>query len=53
MSKKWTIRGQIVPASEKIPHVVAHKYLIWLTLVRCAAADLAVRHRWSTAEAPL
>ena len=38
-------RGEAVPALEKIPQGVAPKYLVWLTLVRGGAADLAVRDR--------
>ena len=47
-----TQSGQAVPAPEKIPHLGPHKYLIWLTLVRCGAADLAVRHRRRAADVP-
>ena len=46
-------RGQPVPALEKIPQLGAHKYLIFLLLVRGGGADLAVRDRCSIAEAPL
>ena len=47
--KKEANRGQIVPASEKIPHFGPHKYLILLTLVRCDGVDLPVRDRRSDA----
>ena len=48
--------GQSGPAcagTEKIPQLGAHKYLIVLILVRCGAADLAVRDRRRAAGVPL
>ena len=53
MSKKAARRGQIVPASKKVPQFGPHKFLIILTLVRWGGADLAVRDRLSTAVVPL
>ncbi len=52
MHKKEARRGQTVPVPEKMLQFGAHKYLIWLALVRLVAADLAVRHRLSAAGVP-
>jgi hypothetical protein len=52
MSKNEGNRGHAVPASIKFPHFGAHKYLIWLTLVRLADADLADQDRLSVAVVP-
>ena len=51
-AEKAANRGLLVPATEKIPHLGAYKYLIWLTLVRCGGVGLAVRHRRSAANVP-
>ncbi len=52
MHKKEARRGQPVPVPGKMPPFGAHKYLIWLALVRRGGADLAGRRRLGAADLP-